>query len=156
MRNHESRRALVQILRERPGRTLTELANDLDVDYKTALHHARVLERAGHIVVAAEGRRRPCYLRRPSGERQEPPRVIFALRAVRAGASTPAALAAAAGVARGTAGSMLERLAASGLLARTDGIYRLTSAAREALAADQRFSEGGIMGERWSASESAS
>jgi predicted transcriptional regulator len=59
---HLTRRALVACIEREPGMRLGTLARDLSIDYKTALHHARVLAREGRLVVAREGRWRRCYL----------------------------------------------------------------------------------------------
>lgn len=130
---HEHRRALLEHVAHHPGLTISELAMLLDVHFKTVEHHARHLARSGLLVVAAHGRRRACYL--PGGPREAPvpTRALVALRAVAGGAASSAMLARALHVPRGTAGSLLARLEAAGLVAREEGRWRLTPRARAAL-----------------------
>lgn len=153
---HERRRLIVDVVRARPGLRVGDLASALDVDYKTALHHARMLARAGLLVLEREGRARACY---PPGAARAPapfaPRVVQALVAVRAGAATPATLARALGVPRGTAGSLLDALARRGLVERDGHAYRLSGPARDALPGDEAFWRGAGLARRWSASSSA-
>lgn len=64
--DHATRRALVARVGREPGLRLGVIARDLSIDYKTALHHARVLCREGRLVVEREGRWRRCYLPDPA------------------------------------------------------------------------------------------
>lgn len=151
---HEARRAMLDRLRDHPGLTVGELARSLQVDYKTAQHHARMLARAGQLVVVRQGRARECYL--PGGPRERPvaPRVVAALVALRAGAATPTTLGRLLGVPRGTAGDLLEGLARKGLVAREGRAYRLTPSAAACLP-DQPFSPGPVIAPAWSPSRCA-
>lgn len=137
---HDRRRALVAHLRERPGATLPELAAALHVDYKTALHHARMLERARQVVLARHGRALHLYL--PGESQLVPPgsRALDALHAVAAGCATPATLARALGVPRGSAGRLLDRLVGAGLLEATPDGLAPTERVRKALAPREGFS----------------
>lgn len=138
---HEARRHILDRLAQRPGMTVAEMARALCVHYKTALHHARHLERQGRLVFVPEGRVRRGFL--PGSFRTRPaapPRVVCALQAVRRGAGTPAALARALGIPRGSAGSLLEALAKKGLLVRAPEGWRLAQGAEGSLLEDQPFS----------------
>lgn len=152
--DHEARRAMLDRLRAYPGLTVGELAHGLGVDYKTAQHHARMLAKAGQLVVVRDGRLCQCYL--PGGPRERPPapRVVAALVAMRSGALTPSGLARALGLPRGTAGGLLEALVRRGLARRDGEGYRL-SASAEGVVADQPFSSGPGIGPSWSNSRSA-
>lgn len=127
------RRSLVERVRDRPGLNLREAAHALGVHPTTARHHARMLERAGRLVVVEEGRARLLFL--PGGPRRSAPapRALRALEAIREGAASPAALARVLDVPRGTAGSLLASLERMGLVAREEGAWRLTPRAREHL-----------------------
>lgn len=123
---------------QEPGIHVGRLAAELRVDYKTALYHARRLERAGRLVFVKEDRHRSCY---PADAPQRPaPLPVAALRALRAGAASPAALGRALGVPRGTAGDLLVRLARRGLATRDGDRWCLAPGVERALAGDQPFS----------------
>lgn len=107
---HDLRRQIVGQLAASPGMTVNALADLFEVDYKTAQHHVRVLARSGHLVTFRAGRARHCYL--PSRFEPPAPRLDAAARAVAGGARTPARLARALGVPRGTAGDLLAALKA--------------------------------------------
>jgi len=124
--HNDLRRRLLDRLDPCPGESVGGLARHLEVDYKTALHHVRVLERAGLLVMRRAGRRRLCYLPGRVAEPSPPAREAAALRALDAGARSPTKLARVLGIPRGTAGSLLEALAARGLV-RRDGAWWTTS-----------------------------
>lgn len=107
---HGLRRQIVAQLAASPGMTVNALAALFDVDYKTAQHHVRVLARSGHLVTLRAGRAGLCYL--PDRVDPPAPRLDAAARAVESGARTPARLARALGVPRGTAGDLLAALKA--------------------------------------------
>lgn len=133
--DHSLRRSLVERVRARPGATLSEVADALSVDFTTARHHARVLDRAGHVVLVEEGRSRRLYP--PGAPRRAPgpaPRVLRALFALRGGASSPASLARALAIPRGTAGSLLQALLRAGLARREGDAWRATPEAEAHLA----------------------
>lgn len=58
------RSGMIALLHETPGVRVASLAAEFEVDYKTALYHARVLERAGLVVIVRAGRCSTCYLTR--------------------------------------------------------------------------------------------
>jgi DNA-binding IclR family transcriptional regulator len=145
---HDHRAAILERLRARPGLTIGEISRALDVDYKTAVHHLRKLAKGGHVVIAADGRTRPCYLPGAARSRPATPRVLAALAAVRRGAGTPADLGRALGLPRGTAGSLLDRLERRGFVERDLDGYRLTGVALAALPNEAFSSEAGIA-PRW-------
>lgn len=147
--DHDLRRAMLEELRARPGATVGEMSRAFHVDYKTILHHRRMLERAGRLVVVREGRRGRCYVAGAPRPRVEAPRVLAALRAVEAGAGTPAELARSLAVPRGTAGSLLEALARRGLVVRSGGRARVPAEVAAGLCREG-FSGGPIMGAAWS------
>lgn len=127
---HEVRRLLLERLRHEPGLSLREAARLLDVPYSTLRHHARMLDRAGHAVLVTMDRAR---LYPPGRRGLVAPRALRALEALRAGVSTPAALARALDIPRGTAGSLLEKLEGAGLATREGGQWRLTDSAMDLL-----------------------
>jgi DNA-binding MarR family transcriptional regulator len=135
-----ARRALVALVVRAPGMRLGEAARVLGVDYKTAAHHARHLSRAGQLVVVRDGRARRCYL--PGARIARVPRAVCALRAIRGGASSPVALGRALGIPRGTAGSLIARLVAAGLVEHGDGPLRISARAEAALLRPEAFSWG--------------
>lgn len=114
---NDLRRQLIERLDPCPGATIGALARHLGVDYKTALHHVLVLTRGGLVVTRRAGRRRLCYLPGRVVE-PRPAREEEALRALTAGARSPAKLGRALAIPRGTAGSLLQTLAARGLVRR--------------------------------------
>lgn len=128
-----SRRALLRLLQGAPGLRASEAARALDVDYKTAQHHLRHLERAGRVVSARVGRGIRFYL--PGTPRPpQPARRLAALRAVREGATSAQHLARVLGLPRGTAGGLLGGLRRRGLVDVMDGRARLTAEGERALA----------------------
>lgn len=140
MLQHDRRRALVEYLRLRPGATLPEVAASLAVDYTTVRYHVRTLARAQQVVMRRHGHAVHLYL--PGDARVAPPgsRAMDALRAVSAGCATPAALARATGIPRGSAGRMLARLVEAGLVLRTREGLAVAESVRAALAPDEGFS----------------
>lgn len=144
---HDTRRTILDSVATTPGLTVREMADDLGVHYKTALYHARRLVRAGHIVILQEGNRAHCYL--PGARPAWPPRprAVEALHALMHGARTPADLARALGVPRGTAGGLLRRLERASLVVRADDGWRV--------AAPEAFTAGAFVGGAWSAASSA-
>jgi DNA-binding transcriptional ArsR family regulator len=144
---HDTRRTILMTLAATPGMTVGAMAGALGVHYKTALHHARRLADAGHLVLRREGHRAHCYL--PGAPRQRPPhaRHAEALRALAHGARTPADLARALGVPRGTAGSLLRRLERASLARRTDTGW--------AAVAPEAFTGEAPVGDAWNAPSSA-
>lgn len=67
---HERRRDILELVQARVSLRVGDVAHALGVDYKTALHHVRVLARAGFVSVRHEGRARICAL--PGTRRGEP------------------------------------------------------------------------------------
>lgn len=115
LRPHETRRAILARLTQTPGLRVGTLAHELGVDQKTALHHARALERAGELRLAREGRWLRCYLPGfPQARRDTREDVLQSLPA------TSADLARALRIPRGTAWSLLRSLERAGL-ARREG-----------------------------------
>ncbi len=131
--DHGLRRAIVRCVRERPGLTVAELARVNGVDPKTMTHHLRVLARAGWLQPLPQGRGRLWFLPGDTREPAPAPRVVRALHALRGGAATPAALARALGVPRGTAGGLLEGLARLGLARRGESGWSVSAKGDEAL-----------------------
>lgn len=151
---HQLRRNMLEALAGKPGLTVGEMADALGVHYKTALHHARRLERAGHVVVARQGRRSYCYLPGERRDRPPAPRLVGALHAVGAGCATAADLARALGVPRGSAGSLLRTLERAGFVQRSDRSFRLREDVRRALA-PEAFTAEADLGRAWKARSSA-
>lgn len=60
--SHESRRAILDILRARPGCPVGELASHFDVSRIAVMNHLSVLEKAGLVVSEKQGRTRHLYL----------------------------------------------------------------------------------------------
>lgn len=143
MLTHPLRRSLLDAARERPGVRVGEIARAFDVDFKTVMHHARMLSRAGLLVLGRDGRARTCRLPGDARASPPPPRVVLALRAVASGAQTPASLSRALGMPRGTAGALLDAMERRGWVARGQAGYRLTPTARAALPPDEAFWPGG-------------
>lgn len=144
---HDTRRTILLALAATPGMTVGEMAGALGVHYKTALHHARRLQEAGHLVVRRDGNRGRCYLPGAPRALPPPPRHVEALLALARGARTPAALARALGVPRGTAGSLLRRLERAALARRTGEGWAATR--------PEAFTAGAPVGGAWSAASSA-
>ncbi|HWH07792.1 MAG TPA: ArsR family transcriptional regulator [Candidatus Thermoplasmatota archaeon] len=144
---HGTRRTILTTLEASPGLTVGQVAGTLGIHYKTALHHARRLAEAGHLVLRRDGHHARCYL---PGVRAPPPapaRALQALHALAQGARTPAELARALGVPRGTAGSLLRRLERASLAVRTQDGWRA--------AAPEAFTAGAPVGGAWTAASSA-
>lgn len=59
---HETRRAVLDLLRERPGQSVGKLAAQFDVSRIAVMNHLSVLERAGLVVSEKDGRSRRLYL----------------------------------------------------------------------------------------------
>ena len=117
--SQETRRALVERVRAEPGLTVGQLAEGLGITWKTAEYHARLLERAGALVVDRDGRRSSCYLCGVApAARRFPPRVVAALEALRDGPASSSAVARSAGLPRSTAYTLLRRLEARGFAFR--------------------------------------
>lgn len=108
-----------------PGLSVGALAAELGVDYKTILYHARVLERAGHLVVERAGGRSACYHHGTPPPRRLTPWAIAVLRALRGGPASPTALSRVLGWPRSTTYMMLLRLEARGLVRRMDDGWAL-------------------------------
>lgn len=66
--DHETRAAVYSLLKERPGLSLQEISEELDLSRSTARHHLRVLEDADMIGHRAQGR---CRVHFPVGRRSE-------------------------------------------------------------------------------------
>lgn len=150
---HETRRTFLTRITRTPGLTLTELAADAGLDPTTASYHARRLADAGLVVLVKDGRRCHCFLPGDARARAPPPLAVAALRALLAGAGTPAGLARALGVPRGTAGSILERLERQALVARAGG--RWVVPARVARHVPEAFIAEARLGGAWSVPSSA-
>ena len=58
---HESRRRMLDIVKERPGLGVGELANEFDVSRIAVMKHLGVLEQAGLLVSEKHGRTRRLY-----------------------------------------------------------------------------------------------
>jgi DNA-binding transcriptional ArsR family regulator len=58
---HESRRRMLDTVKERPGIGVGALASDFDVSRIAVMKHLRVLEQAGLIVSEKDGRTRRLY-----------------------------------------------------------------------------------------------
>lgn len=59
---HETRRKIMDVLRDRPGINVGELAMEFDVTRIAVMNHIAVLEAAGLVVSEREGRARRLYL----------------------------------------------------------------------------------------------
>lgn len=59
---HESRRAMLDILKAKPGLPVGELARHFDVSRIAVMNHLSVLEKAGLVVSEKVGRTRHLYL----------------------------------------------------------------------------------------------
>lgn len=132
---HPARAAILARLRAQPGMTVGEVARAGRVDYKTAVHHVRTLERFGCVRLVADGRRRRLFL--PGGPREAPPppRVLQALAALRDGPAGPAGLGRRLDIPRGTAGSILDLLSRLGHVESAGaGQWRLTAEGEALLA----------------------
>jgi len=58
---HESRRRMLDIVKERPGIGVGELANEFDVSRIAVMKHLGVLEQAGLLISEKHGRTRQLY-----------------------------------------------------------------------------------------------
>lgn len=141
------RREIVAAVRERPGLRVGEIARERGLDRKTVAHHVRLLAKAGLLVERGSGRARFVFANGASASapRAPPGNGLRALRALDEGHATPAALARALDIPRGSAGSLLCALAREGLAQRGPEGYRLSERAR-ALLPDQGLSSGAGMG----------
>ncbi|MEL7538281.1 MAG: helix-turn-helix transcriptional regulator [Pseudomonadota bacterium] len=59
---HQTRRAILDLVRDRPGQSVGELARSFDVSRIAVMNHLAVLERAGLIISEKDGRSRRLYL----------------------------------------------------------------------------------------------
>lgn len=59
---HETRRTILDLLREQPGLTVGKLAAKFDVSRIAVMNHLAVLENAGLVVSEKDGRSRRLYL----------------------------------------------------------------------------------------------
>lgn len=59
---HETRRTILDLVRERPGQGVGELAQAFDVSRIAVMNHLTVLEQAGLIISEKDGRTRRLYL----------------------------------------------------------------------------------------------
>lgn len=107
------------------GLSVSELAPGLC--YKTAHYHVRRLTEAGLVVPVRRGGRVFCYLAGDGRRRAPRPWAVAALRAIAAGAGSPAGLSRTLGVPRGTAGGMLRRLERESLLVRAGERWALSA-----------------------------
>lgn len=70
LRRQRIRSGVLEELRKAPGARIAALAQTLGCDYKTAVYHVRMLERAGLVTVERIGRTTLCYLT-PRAEGEE-------------------------------------------------------------------------------------
>ena len=59
---HESRRKILDLVKDRPGQSVGELAGAFDVSRIAVMNHLAVLEKAGLITSEKQGRTRRLYL----------------------------------------------------------------------------------------------
>ncbi|MEM9233732.1 MAG: helix-turn-helix transcriptional regulator [Pseudomonadota bacterium] len=59
---HETRRAILDLLRQEPGQPVGRLASNFDVSRITIINHLAVLETAGLVLSEKDGRSRRLYL----------------------------------------------------------------------------------------------
>lgn len=59
---HQTRRRILDLVRDRPGQSVGELAKSFDVSRIAIMNHLKVLEEAGLIVSQKDGRARRLYL----------------------------------------------------------------------------------------------
>lgn len=59
---HAHRRRILDLVKERPGQTVGELAKSFDVSRIAVMNHLAVLEQAGLLVSEQDGRSRRLYL----------------------------------------------------------------------------------------------
>ncbi len=60
--SHETRRTILDLLRDAPGKSVGELAKSFDVSRIAIMNHLTVLEKAGLVVSEKRGRSRCLYL----------------------------------------------------------------------------------------------
>ena len=60
--SHSSRREVLDLLRDKPGQTVGELASNFDVTRIAVMNHLKVLEEAQLIISEKDGRSRRLYL----------------------------------------------------------------------------------------------
>jgi DNA-binding IclR family transcriptional regulator len=138
--DHGLRREILRSVRERPGQRLAALAREMGVDPKTLLYHVRRLARAGLLHRDAEEGR--CFAPGAAPPAAPiPPRAVRAMHALLAGARSPAELARALDVPRGSAGSLLAGLARMGLARREGAQWFLSEKGREALCREPALGE---------------
>lgn len=123
--DHAARDRAFEVVKAKPGASVLEVAEDLDVAWSTAAYHLAVLEREGFIAGERRGRHRRFFAVGSGASREE----VFAtehptarriLETVRgAPGVTQKEIAAAAGVSASTASWHLERLAQAGLVVAT-------------------------------------
>jgi len=140
---HEARRKLLRFAMERPGITVAEAARALNVHYKVAGHHARVLRRCGHVETVKVGRNVALY-----AAGSVPAQARAALVNLRRGPQADALgllvdcpdvgvteLAARLGTTKSSAHACLQQLLLQGLVAKdARGRYAATLQGRTALA----------------------
>lgn len=59
---HQTRRRILDLVRDRPGQSVGELAKTFDVSRIAIMNHLKVLEEAGLLVSQKDGRSRRLYL----------------------------------------------------------------------------------------------
>ena len=59
---HQTRRCILDLVRDQPGQTVGELAKGFDVSRIAIMNHMKVLEEAGLLVSQKDGRSRRLYL----------------------------------------------------------------------------------------------
>jgi predicted transcriptional regulator len=138
---HDLRRAIVRAVSEHPGQSVAELARMHGVDPKTIVHHLRMLERAHRVHPVSVGRARRWFAPGAPPDAKPPPRFVRALEALRAGARSPAELARALGIPRGTAGGLLRGLARLGLARKDPDAWRVSPQGDEALCREPGLGE---------------
>lgn len=135
---HPTRRGILDALRARPGRSTRELADALDADKKTVLHHANVLVALGCIDMRSEGGRRWFFPREGAAA---PKRVaasgetaakLLAHTLERPG-STATEIGAALGISVTATRWQVVRLVARGLLVEAGAGYAVTPKERDAV-----------------------
>lgn len=59
---HQTRRTILDLVRDKPGQSVGELAKAFDVSRIAIMNHLAVLERAGLVISEKDGRSRRLYL----------------------------------------------------------------------------------------------
>lgn len=145
--DNDLRRRVLDLVRDRPGATPSDVASTLDVHYTTAVYHLETLSEFDHAVERRYGGRRRFFAYGTCRTRSA---LLDALAAegraeildhlTRAKRSSVSEVVEAADLSQSTVSEHLSRLHDNGLVARErDGrrvIYRLTPDARRALAGD--------------------